>query len=75
MAMSTREGAISITDKWGREIALADAEKVIFDEYPEACECGHGPRAHRHVPAQYKRPDSDPCDECDCMQYFEVLAR
>lgn len=37
----------------------------------ERCTCGHSPSQHRHVPRQYRRPDTWPCDLCHCLNYAE----
>lgn len=33
------------------------------------CACGHTASTHRRVSRQYRRPDSVPCDACDCLNY------
>lgn len=42
-------------------------------EYEERCTCGHEPRQHRWIRAQYRRPDSFPCDECNCFDFELAL--
>lgn len=41
------------------------------EEYDEECTCGHGPRGHREVPRQWRRPSTVPCDDCNCLDYYE----
>ncbi len=33
------------------------------------CACGHASSTHRQVRRQSRRPDSTPCDACDCLNY------
>jgi hypothetical protein len=40
----------------------------------EACSCGHHFTEHRLVPKQHRRPDSTPCDECNCLDFTPSTA-